>query len=1286
MRGGDTCHQWLAVLPALGLLALAISSGATPSPPAPLPQGGEGSEKLNLYARPPRAEVGEYLNLCPRPPKGEGSSNLNSYPRPPRGQGGDNLNWHFRRAGGELSSNLNSYPRPLGGEGGAQRRVRGLMCPPLARPSFGMQSTAPEALRAADESSVQTVWQMGRFDASSAEFQGGPAPTPAPVYVIGKSHPDKDWYAFQPGSANGAAGSRPHPVRVQFNLQDRPTGVYAMKIALLVEHPRVSALQVNINGHAGRFYQHPKLDYTMGDVYGAFFPEYSTDTITFNFPASFLHQGSNEIEFTAVDEPSPGDQTTSEGAPMGDSGVVYDALELDHLSSGKYEASAVKSRIVPTIFYRMEGGELREIVDVFVRFHEAPQHGSVELLLNGKVFRQPLPTDRAFGEHRAEFAVPTFDSPAEATVSVRLNARTQRFEERIEPGKKWTIFVVPHEHLDVGYTDYQPKVAEVHSRVIDEAMDLSETHPGFQFSLDSSWEAQQFLHSRTQAEREKLYRMVQEGKVHVPSQYASLLTGFPTAETLIRSLYWGYAFNQEHGGRWAYANITDVPSYSWSYASVLADAGLKYFIAASDNYHGPVLLLGHLNEESPFWWEGPDGGKILMWYSRHYHQVLTLFGMPPQVAAGHDALPIFFQMYGHPSYKAHAVLLYGTQPENTDLYPQQAALVGEWNQIYAYPKLEYSDFASAVGEIAKQFGDSIRTYRGDGGPYWEDGIAADAGYAALERANEARALSAEKFSTLSTLVNSKLSTDRRELEELWKDMELMDEHTWGDSRSITAPDSREATEQLEVKDSFAVRAHQLVNNILERSMAAVVDSVNDPPNTLVVFNGLDWKRSGLVEFDLDHGWEIVDKTTEQIVPYETVRTAKLYSHVRFVASDVPAVGYKAYELRATKEKAAVPATVSGEVLENSYYRVTLDPQSGAVRSIYDKDLQRKLVDASSPYRFDQYLYFTGADELPNRLVQYRLVSPVPDLQAHPAAQGKLVSVIRAPFGTVAELESSSVHTPRIETQIILFDHEKKIEFINHVHKDEVFSKEGVYFAFPLAMEHPEFRYEVQNGVVDPAKDMLPGAGLEWFSVQHWAAVQNGSAAAAILPLDASLVTLGGIARGVWPTQFGERKPTIFSYVMNNYWDTNYRAAQGGDFTFRYVFTSSSKLDVAALSRLGWEESTPLEVDQITSQDKALNLPRPLDGKQASFLQVNQPNVLLLTWKQAEDAQGNILRFLDLGGEAAPTEVTIPLLDVQSAWSCNAMEANQQSLPLTSGHGFRFEIKPHQILTVRVKGR
>jgi alpha-mannosidase len=295
-----------------------------------------------------------------------------------------------------------------------------------------------------------------------------------------------------------------------------------------------------------------------------------------------------------------------------------------------------------------------------------------------------------------------------------------------------------------------------------------------------------------------------------------------------------------------------------------------------------------------------------------------------------------------------------------------------------------------------------------------------------------------------------------------------------------------------------------------------------------------------------------------------------------------------------------------------------------------------------------------------------------------------VSVTHEPFGLSARLESTGVNTPKIETEIVLFDGQKKIEFINRVHKKEVYTKEGIYFAFPFAMDQPQFRYEIQNGVVNPARDQMPGGAKEWFSVQHWVAADQNGVTAAVIPVDAFLVTLGDIVRGTWPRDFGRRQGTIFSQVMNNYYFTNYAAAQGGDFTFRYVVTSGNNLEPAHLSRLGREEMSPLEVDQITSQDKAVNTPRLLAATQGSFLHTDTPSVALVTWKRAEDGDGTILRFVELAGKAAEVNTETPLVDVRSAWMADALERNQAPLA-ASAHGFHFSVKPFQIVTVRVEG-
>jgi alpha-mannosidase len=213
---------------------------------------------------------------------------------------------------------------------------------------------------------------------------------------------------------------------------------------------------------------------------------------------------------------------------------------------------------------------------------------------------------------------------------------------------------------------------------------------------------------------------------------------------------------------------------------------------------------------------------------------------------------------------------------------------------------------------------------------------------------------------------------------------------------------------------------------------------------------------------------------------------------------------------------------------------------------------------------------------------------------------------------------------------------------------------------------------------------MPGGNQEWFSVQHWVAVVQDNIIAAVVPVDSHLITLGDIVRGAWPKEFGNRRGTIFSYVMNNYWETNWPAGQGGDYTFRYAVTSGRKLSPGTLSRFGWEEMSPIEVNEIKQQDKAINAPRPLESSEGSFLHVDSPNVVLVTWKLAQDDQGTILRLVETDGQAGTAKIEIPILNLRSAYLCDAMERNQQPIPV-SEHSLEIPVKPFEIVTLRLQG-
>jgi len=1149
---------------------------------------------------------------------------------------------------------------------------------------YALLALAPIAFRASrmlaatDEAKV---FELGVFDGASNEFAQGTPERPVEVDA-NSADATAHWYGSQPATNMGSSAPEGGPIPaapriVRFAIADAPAAAYRLRVALLLESRSVPALRICINGKCGMFYLESPLDAHMGDSDDTFESVHAPADVSFALPGESLSAGENTISFQVIEE-------KNEAVPG--ASLTYDAIELDEAPAS--DLSAVSdAAIEPTIFYQGLVGHLKELVDVYVRRGNGFAAGDhIELTVGGNHFLKTFESEENFGEQKVEFAVPEFTASTSAHLQWTAGGKTYESDQIIHPGKKWTLFLVPHIHLDVGYSDYQPKVAAIQARAIDEGIDLAERNPGFCYSVDGSWALDQFMKTRSVADQQRAIAAMKKGQLFVPAQYAELLTGFPSAETLIRSLYASAQFSRLHGTPFNYANITDVPSYSWSYASILAAAGIRYFVAGPNGHltRGPVLIQGRLNENSPFWWQGPDGGKVLFWYGRHYWEGGILFGVPPQVDAGRQTIPVFLRTYEHAEYRASAVILFGTQQENTDLFPQQATLAGAWNREFAYPKLRYSGFYDALQQIAQQFGDHIPTVSGDGGPYWEDGIASNARYAAMERGNESRATSVEKLATMSALVNPRLAADKAALDTMWTNIVMMDEHTWNSHDSVSDQASEETARQSKVKEMYAIDARQTADFVARNSMADLADAISAGRGSLIVLNTLNWKRSALVSFDLEKGREIVDSVTGATVPVEVVSESAHLNRVQFMATGVPAVGYKVFSLRPSKVLPPQEVTGTATTLESRYYRVALDPASGSVRSIYDKELGKELVNQQSAYPFGQYLYVSGGDQRPNTLLQYRTVRLEPRLQIDPARNGHLISVTRTPYGWMARLASSDANTPSINSEIRLFENQKKIEFIEDIDKTAVRTREAVYFAFPFAMDAPQFQYEIQTGVVDPAKNMVPGAGHDWFSVQHWVSVQQDGLSATVLPLDSSLVTLGDIYRGAWPENFGTRPGTIFAFAMNNYWSTNYNGAQGGHIRLRYVVTSAAATDEAALSRMGWEETTPLELDEVTAQDKAQDTPRVLDGKQSSFLDIDDPSVLVEAWKPAEDGDGTILRLLDLGNShARQVTVRMPLFSLTGAIETDAVERDQHVLPLKGPHSFQLTVRPHQLVTVRI---
>jgi hypothetical protein len=1141
------------------------------------------------------------------------------------------------------------------------------------------------------------VWKLGEADRSDHEFTASPDPATnrSVVVHIGSGKELQQWPKFHPGSGNGAFGGRPYRFTLVFDLPaPQPQGVFYLDLSLLFRQPRVPALDLDINGHRGRFYFDPDPMFELGSVQDEFNATRSVQRRKLALPAAFFKAGENRLAFVAVDEPPVVIHNRNVGG-SGDSGFFYDALALTH-DLEAVPAPDLEVSLTPTVFFPKTNKGIQEQCFLTVRFPASWPGGWAGVTLGKFAARVETPKPAEFGEARYAVLVPG-DLPAgEARIELSgapLPVR-QVFTLRFSPAKKWKVFYAPNEHLDVGYTDYRAKVAEVHARSMDDLMKVLAKHPDYRFNLDGSWIADQWLDLRTARHTAQLASHARAGQIGMNAFYCSIATEYPSLEENLRNLYTSKALEARYGIPFDFALVSDVPSASWAVPSILASAGIRYFANGGNQDRGPMAVHGHWNVRSPFWWEGPDGQRVLAWFSCHYHQFKAIFGLPPAMESGKGGLARFLQAYQQTGYVPDAVLVYGTEVENLPTEYDDASFVEHWNGEFAWPQIVTCCFSDFFRYIEKHYAAGLPVVRGTGGSYWADNFGILAAATARDRANQRRAVTAETFAALASALDPKVRYPRELDREVWRNLLLYAEHNFGIGGLNDRPECDAAIGIVKEKEDMTVQAEWDIDKILRRSLSQLADQTQTDGQNLLVFNSLSWKRGGLANCQVDAGTALTNVLTGQLVNYEVVAEKDGVQSIRFWAEGVPALGYKVYRLgHGHAQRARPPKQAAESIIENRFYRIALEPSRDAIKSIYDKELGRELVDPDSPYCANEYLFVSGGGTENGRgrgAEDTRLMHPFhwlppAELTIHHAEHGVLDGVERTPWGQRIRLTASAMHTPRIETEILLPDDEKRIEVRNVIQVDLLFAKQASYFAFPWAMTHPTFRYDIPDGFVNPATDLLEGGCNDWFSIQHLVNVEDGTGSVAVAAVDAPLVCLGDIYRGRWLPQFTNASPTVFSYALNNYWSPKWAGKKSAELQYRYVITSSARFEPGRSAPWGREACTPLEVAALKSSDKLPGLRGTLPPAAAGFATLSPDSLVLSAFKAAEDGQGYVVRVLETAGRESDGLLKLPFLDVTSAKEANAVEVPGKPLN-HDARGVHFHIQPNQVMTLRLTAR
>jgi hypothetical protein len=168
-------------------------------------------------------------------------------------------------------------------------------------------------------------------------------------------------------------------------------------------------------------------------------------------------------------------------------------------------------------------------------------------------------------------------------------------------------------------------------------------------------------------------------------------------------------------------------------------------------------------------------------------------------------------------------------------------------------------------------------------------------------------------------------------------------------------------------------------------------------------------------------------------------------------------------------------------------------------------------------------------------------------------------------------ESVAEGTNWLRTTLSLPRATPRLDVENRIAKPATMAKESAYFAFPFAMDSPIVRVEVSGGVVGTGLPHVPGGAAHMRAMRRWISLQQDEHIVAWSTQDAALVQIGDIALpyAPFPSTTPCNEPgTIYSWVHNNLWDTNFPSEQGFEMSFRYSIASTSSTSASAGPILG----------------------------------------------------------------------------------------------------------------------
>lgn len=827
------------------------------------------------------------------------------------------------------------------------------------------------------------------------------------------------------------------------------------------------------------------------------------------------------------------------------------------------------------------------------------------------------------------------------------------------------FFFIPHTHWEGAVFKTREEYLEIGLPNILRALKLLKQYPAYRFTLDQACYVKPFL-QRYPEEEASFRRFLAEGRlVIVGGTDVMLDVNMPGGESFVRQVLYGKNYFRKKLG----VDVTvgwqlDTFGHHAQMPQLLKLAGYKsfWFFRGVSGWNVP----------SEFLWEGLDGSRIPAFWLPHGYA--NVYGSPNSLSEftafmkeRFDALTPFAQGTTRVGLSGADIC----EPE--EHVPQ---MIAEFNQQKGAPfHLQLavpSDFETVVAQRSDR-----PVIRGELNPIFQGSYSSRIELKQRTRELERLLITAEKMGVL--LYWLEIPADNNILWRAWEPMlfnqahdlmsGVMTDHVYEDTIRGYDFSRRIAEEELQVR--------------LKAVSAAIDTQGQGIP--LVVFNTLSWVRTDVAVASFgftDPGVKEIEligpdgrETPCQILDAQRQADGSLLSaRISFLIRDIPALGHAVYHVRPLRKSAAdLSAPPQTPVLENEFYRLKLDPVTGALLTLTVNDGNWEALSspgnvvAMETDKGDFWELYRSLDPGSRIAMTEQQPPPRPGTATFSTGQAeKSGTFTRGPVMSEFIAAHPLGAKGRFQTTVRVYAGVRRIEIQTKIINQDTAVRYRVLF--PTAIPKGSAFHEIPFGAVERPE------GIE-FPAQNWIDWGNGKKGMALLNrgLPGNNVTDGIMMLSLM------RSTRIVAYGFGGGYEPGMSSESGlemgKNLTFDYALVPHShNWHQAAVYRDGLEFNNPLITLAASSHPGVL-------PNRWGLLDISCPNVVVSALKPGEDG-GAVLRVYETTGEPA-AGVKIKLPDyVASAEEVNLVEDPVRKLNLNRDT-IKLNFQPFEIKTIKL---